>query len=67
MPHKCVFFAFTAPILRLLSGLQITAYEKSPELITLALVTLGSFDFSGTIIWQNVTLPKLINVWQATS
>jgi len=30
-------------------GSQLTANEKSPELITLALSTLGSFDFSGNI------------------
>lgn len=36
--------------------LQITAHEKSPELITLALVTLGTFDFSGTTVLYSYLL-----------
>ncbi|RDB15759.1 Serine/threonine-protein kinase tor2, partial [Hypsizygus marmoreus] len=46
------------------SATQVTVQEKSPELITLALSTLGSFDFSGHVLNEfvrNCALPYLEN------
>ncbi|KAG6827657.1 hypothetical protein H0H92_010880 [Tricholoma furcatifolium] len=38
------------PMNRELNATQVSAVEKSPELLTLALQTLGSFDFSGHVL-----------------
>ncbi|KAL0953824.1 hypothetical protein HGRIS_005004 [Hohenbuehelia grisea] len=52
------------PNVRDLSAAQVSVNEKNPELLTLALTTLGSFDFSGHILNEfvrNCALPYLEN------
>jgi hypothetical protein len=43
--------------------LQTSGSGKSPELITLALETLGSFNFTGELIWSHV---DIITHWYAS-